>query len=808
MPSDRRASPRSAFFHLDYPQKKRFQFLPDCIEVAGWYASTEGTAADRIYIKVGRRVIVCDPVDRPDVTACHQGKIHDMACGFSARFTLRTGLKRLRIFAEHDGESHFLISLLIWSKPVIPQPPRTPPASPEDDARQIRKKLRIRTEQNLRDFLGQGKTLAFKHPSARPRVSVLIAVWNQAAFTFACLENLRAVIADLDCEVLILDNASTDDSSLLWAATKGVRITRNSTNQGFLLAMNQLAREARGDHLLLLNNDATLEPGALHHALESIARKPGIGAVGARVIHPDGKLQEAGCTIWRDGTCRGYGRGFPADDPRVMDWKYTDYVSGVFLLTPRDTFIALGGFDESFAPAYYEDTDYCARLWQRGLSVVCDPRIVVHHFEFGSAGTEESALAQQHLNRDRFVRLHQVWLSRQPVQPGSPDDDPPCRSSAYTGHVLIIDDTVPALHYGAGTPRLVSILRHLTKLGWKITLYPVAFPRSANPWFTAQFLSEIRLADGLGLGLIGDFLRQNGSHFDAIFVSRPHNMKHVNDALSSLAVPLHNLPVIYDAEAVYALRDLARMRLTGLPAPDAPDLETLLSEETSLAANARSIIAVSPCEAEIFAAAFSGEKPIHVLGHTCGYPSQAGTGFESRRGLLFIGRLVEDNSPNVDSIIWFMNEVHPLMAPDERPRVLIIGNNQAPSLAGLNHPGITFLGSIDDLAPYYEAARVFIAPTRFAAGVPLKVVEAAAHRIPVVCTSILARQLGWTHEKEALVADTPADFAACCLRLHSDPILWENISTRAHDHYRLHFDPDQFSRQLEVIFEPFAKKQR
>src|SRR6185436_15403780 len=113
--------------------------------------------------------------------------------------------------------------------------------------------------------------------------------------------------------------------------------------------------------------------GALQNALTTIKTSAGIGAVGGKILLLDGTLQEAGSVVWQDGSCTGYGRG---DNPLAPMYNFrrdVDYCSGAFLLTPAKVWKELRGFDEAFKPAYYEETDYCMRLWQRGLRVVYEP---------------------------------------------------------------------------------------------------------------------------------------------------------------------------------------------------------------------------------------------------------------------------------------------------------------------------------------------------------------------------------------------------------------------------------------------------
>jgi O-antigen biosynthesis protein len=105
---------------------------------------------------------------------------------------------------------------------------------------------------------------------------------------------------------------------------------------------------------------------------------------------------------------------------------------------------------------------------------------------------------------------------------------------------------------------------------------------------------------------------------------------------------------------------------------------------------------------------------------------------------------------------------------------------------------VQITGPLADLTDAYARARVFVAPTRFAAGIPFKVHEAAARGVPIVLTSLLAEQIGWTHECEVLIAETPEDFAAQCQRLHSDKMLWNRLRERALARVAQDCDPQLF----------------
>ena len=101
-----------------------------------------------------------------------------------------------------------------------------------------------------------------------------------------------------------------------------------------------------------------------------------------------------------------------------------------------------------------------------------------------------------------------------------------------------------------------------------------------------------------------------------------------------------------------------------------------------------------------------------------------------------------------------------------------------------------------------------MAPTRFAAGIPLKVYDAAAHGLPTVVTSVLARSVGWQHECETLVADTPQAFADACQRLHDDAGLWERIRGAALDAVKRDCRPETFDKAIANLLSAIRTARR
>ncbi|MBV9786452.1 MAG: glycosyltransferase, partial [Acidisphaera sp.] len=645
-----------------------------------------------------------------------------------------------------------------------------------------KQEFRGRAEAALQAFLLGSERLLLPQAAA-PDVSVLLVLFNQAPLTLLCLRAIAAT-APPAVEVIIVDNASTDRTGELLGRLDGARVIRNPQNRHFLHAVNQAAAAATGTALLLLNNDACLRPGALQAVWETLLSAADIGGVGGRLVLPDGRLQEAGSIVWSDGSCLGYGRGRDPEEPEFRFIREVDYCSGAFLLLRRDAFERLGGFDPAYAPAYYEETDLCMRLRQAGLRVLYEPRAVIDHFEFASAASSDAALALQRRNQAIFVAHHRAALTAEHLPPGTAPLFARMRG-AHRGRVLVIDDRVPFPSLGVGYPRASALLHALAEAGWFITFYPLLFAEDEWEAVYAAFPRAMEVMLGEGEAGLPGFVAERKDYFDAVLVSRPHNMRRFLAAGGQAM----RARLIYDAEAVFATREIQLLALAGRPVP--PDRQAaMVAAEMQLARAADAVLTVSAREAGLFREA--GIAEVHVLGHALA-PQPTATPFDERAGLLFVGALHDDPSPNTDSLLWFVREVMPLL--DGRIgtdwTLIVAGRATAARVRALAGPRVRLLGRVADLAPFYGRARGFVAPTRYAGGIPHKVHEAAAYGLPAVATGLLAGQLGWS-EAELLIADTPEAFAEACARLLRDPALWQRLREAALDRLVAECDPGAF----------------
>ena len=235
-----------------------------------------------------------------------------------------------------------------------------------------------------------------------PSVSIIIPAHNQFQLTYQCLTSLILSDDRANLEIIVVDDTSTDATTQIESRVDNLRVIRNEQNLGFLHSCNKAASLAKGDYLVFLNNDTEVEAKWIDEMLQTFDGFGDVGAVGAKLVYPDGKLQDAGGIVWESGTPWNVGHGKDRDDPEYNYVREVDYLTGAALMVSREAWQAAGGFSEQYAPAYYEDTDLAFKLRAAGYRTLYCPQSTVIHYEGRSNGTDTGSGLKRHqvLNAD------------------------------------------------------------------------------------------------------------------------------------------------------------------------------------------------------------------------------------------------------------------------------------------------------------------------------------------------------------------------------------------------------------------------
>lgn len=599
-----------------------------------------------------------------------------------------------------------------------------------------------------------------------PVVSFIVVLRNHAYLTVLTLESIKRYV-EVPYELILVDNASTDETLTLLDRLENVRLVRNAENLGFAPACNQGSRVARSRLLCFLNNDALLQPNSVAPAVADLTNTR-VGAVGGKILLANGLLQEAGAMIWQDGTAWGYGRNTTSTSAEYEFRRPVDYCSGVFLMTPRALFEDLHGFDEAFAPAYYEDTDYCMKVWQHGLEVVYEPSAVVRHFESASSGGNENAKQLIACNRDRFLQKWQDQLRRH--YPGPPDCDViRARISVNDSRlrVLYIDDSIPHCDLGAGFSRSYSIVRELAER-YRLTCASTLVRLENREYRDLPREVELLDASASRRRLYDEYLPAA----DCVWVSKHTNMEELRARIEQGGLK-GDLPIIYDAANLCAKAECRPRR--ELPTPSGKTRYGTVASEVVLA-RAASLVVTASKSGSHFLKKHGVPKPLVVSNYIPVQATEAS--FAARQNFVFVGYTRGADGLATDAIRHFCRKVWPRLYGLTGTRLLIAGR-EAGQLNLDDYAGIELLDRVNDLSDIWNSCRVFMAPTPCYEEIVLTVLEAASRGMPCVLSPHLARQLGWTNRIHALVGATVSQLVKCCYDLYRDQVLWEQIRSNA-----------------------------
>lgn len=220
--------------------------------------------------------------------------------------------------------------------------------------------------------------------------SIIMPVYNKGELTKQCLTKLAEVTEGCSYEVIVVDNASTDETKDFLATLGGdIRIISNPENYGFARACNQGAAVAKGRYLIFLNNDTIPNRGWLQPLVEEVEQHTDVAIVGSKLLYPDQTVQHAGVVISRwFGTPYHFLRGVPSDWPVVNTRKELQAVTAACMLVRKCDFEKLGGFDERYRNGF-EDIDLCLKAREQGLKVVYQPRSCLMHLESQTSGRKD-----------------------------------------------------------------------------------------------------------------------------------------------------------------------------------------------------------------------------------------------------------------------------------------------------------------------------------------------------------------------------------------------------------------------------------
>jgi GT2 family glycosyltransferase len=256
-------------------------------------------------------------------------------------------------------------------------------------------------------------------PSPPPLVSLIIPTRDRAALLRLSVGSIRAKTTYPNYEIIVVDNGSREAETLAlfdaWAADPVIRVLRDDRPFNYAALNNAAATKARGDLLGLVNNDVEVLEATWLEAMVSLALKPGVGCVGAKLLYPDGTLQHGGVVTGIAGVAGHRNkRARPTMRGRLDDLVSVNEVSAVTaacLLVRGSIYRAVGGLDEGAFAVAYNDVDFCLKVLAAGYRNLWTPFAVLNHHESVSRGHDLSPAAAERFNREN-LELRLRWGAR------------------------------------------------------------------------------------------------------------------------------------------------------------------------------------------------------------------------------------------------------------------------------------------------------------------------------------------------------------------------------------------------------------
>jgi glycosyltransferase involved in cell wall biosynthesis len=451
----------------------------------------------------------------------------------------------------------------------------------------------------------------------------------------------------------------------------------------------------------------------------------------------------------------------------------------------------LGGFDDRYSPAYYEDADLAFGARSLGFRVVYQPMCEVIHSEGASHGTDLSGGVKrfQEINRAKFCEKWSKTLAAEQCSPGQD----PVEASDRRRHkrILVVDELVPEPDKDAGSCRMRQILDLLTKLGFAVVFLPNNL-QSKQPY--TRDLQE-RGIEVLHSPINIEYkLKSLGPHLRMCLLSRPLVSWRY---LHPLRVSAPRAAIVYDTVDLHYVREHRRALLENDPAV-AKVADTFRELELALVRASDATIAVTDTERAIIESEVPGARVFTIpMIHQVVSESPS---FHERDGLVFVGNF--NHLPNIDSVEYLVHEILPLIHKELPGLVLhLVGSFMPQSVKDLASPSVKVAGWIPDLARYLGHRRVFVSPLRYGAGMKGKIGQSMAMGLPVVSTVMGIEGMPVVSGEQVLVAEGTERFAEATVRIYRDEALWNAISANGKAYIAQTLSPEVVERSVRQLLE-------
>ncbi|MFV0465967.1 MAG: glycosyltransferase [Lachnospiraceae bacterium] len=606
-----------------------------------------------------------------------------------------------------------------------------------------------------------------------PKVSIVIPVYNQFHYTYDCLKSiLKNSGNDISYEVIIANDCSTDDTTRISELVQNITVVTNDQNLRFSKNCNNAATYAKGNYILFLNNDTEVQENWLKPLVELMEQDPKTGMVGSKLIYGNGKLQEAGGILWKDGSAWNYGNNQDPANPEFNYVKEVDYISGAAIMVRKSIWETLKGFDERFAPAYYEDTDLAFEVRRLGYKVKYQPLSTVVHFEGITNGTDVNTgqKAYQIENQRKFYEKWKDTLSIENYENGTNVFIAKDRSEKKKT-LLMVDHYVPMYDKDAGSRCMFYYLKLFIAKGYNVKFIGDNFFKHEPYTTTLQQMGIEVLYGNYYYANWKDWIKRNGKYFDYVFLSRPHiSIKYI-DILREYT----KAKIIYFGHDLHYLRELREYELNGNKQA-LKDSKEWKKTEFELMRKSDMTYYLSNVELDEIAKEDPNINTRRVPINIYEDIPEVIYDPDRRQDIIFVGGF--GHPPNIDAVKWLGEEIMPKVWEVNPDIVLhIVGSKPPQEVKDFASERFIVHGFVsdEDLETMYKNIKAAIVPLRYGAGIKGKIIEAMMRGIPMITTSVGIEGIEGA-QNIVYVQDEAEKIAKSTIELYNSKDILKNMS--------------------------------
>ena len=627
--------------------------------------------------------------------------------------------------------------------------------------------------------------LGFGIPTSdEPEVTIVIPVYNNWWVTYKCLRALQRSFNLCKYEVIVVNDASTDQTRDGLRNIRGIKVVHNKVNVGYLESTNRgasLAAES-SNYIVLLNNDTEPIADWIDELLLVFKMHSDAAIVGSTLFYSDGRIQESGAQIFNSANGWNIGRGFSELNDMFRSLREVDYCSAAAVMVRKNFWLDVNGFDLRYKPAYYEDSDLAMSAWSQGLKVYVSPRSWVIHQEGASHGTSLKSGVKKHqnINREKFKNKWEKELNRHWKDEGSPRVE---FARDSKGIIVICDHELPDSTRDSGSQRTIRIIQALMSLKYHVVLTGMEFSvRNVQIEELRQMGVEVH-TDRQSLV---DSLRYRSHRISYYWTIREEVYVHFADDLRHIN---KSAPFIGD--------------LLDLRYEDNSKIQ-IAKRQLKITNEVDHVVLVSPIESKKLRE-ISGKNVSDIW---YDFPSKNYDFAETKRtGLIFVGGF--RHIPNLEGIFWFAKNVMPyLLSLGFKEPVIVIGSGlSADQTKELTESGLTILGYQKDIELHYATAKIAILPLQSGAGLKGKFAEALTFGLPVITTSTGAEGFPESAPGNSpfIVADGAIEFAQKIMLAISDYNFCQELSNNARFYLDTFFSEEIFLKKVSDVLNASTK---